>query len=462
MIDRRSFLSRLGLAGSGLLVAPLIPFHRALAQGKDLPHRNFIFAYFDGGWDTLLSVDPRDPGRFDDSEEALGLYGIELGWQAIEAANPGVYTLDRLIRPEGSQIDFGPAMADFAPHFDVSCVVRGLSMDTVTHEVGRRYFLTGMMPVGTRAKGSSVSTQVAAQQGDRAPIPNLISRAEGYNEGDPAYASPMKIANVDDLVAVLNDGPFAPMNNVRRHLELYRSQRVRCDTDRLDRWGLMTLLEDSQKKARELVDGGLGDRFRLGNNRDPEMAQLRERYGYVPWDLTSGEAQAAMALQALKYNTSQCVTIQIARGLDSHADDWEDDHPERQADGWRALAQLVSDLKTEDDPVAPGKKLIDTTTVLVFSEFGRTSLINNRGGRDHSLTSACMLIGAGVPHNQVVGASKDTGMIPLPIDPLSGAVVEEGGVTLTPSTVVASLLQGAGLDTDHLRTNGLPCLMPDQ
>ena len=461
-MNRRHFLARLGLAGSGLILAPLLPFHRALAAGKAPPHRNFIFAYFDGGWDTLLSVDPREPGRFDDTEDALGMFGIQLGWQAIEAANPGIYTLDRLIQPEGSLIKFGPTMSSFAPHFDVSCVLRGLSMDTVTHEVGRRFFLTGLMPVGTRAKGSSVSTQVAAQQGDRAPIPNLVARAEGYNAGDPHFASPMKIANVDDLVAVLNDGASAPLSHIRRHLELYRSQRVRCDTDRLDRWGLMSLIETSQRKARELVEGGLGDRFRLGNNRDPEMAALRERYGYLPWDLTSGAAQAAMAFQALKYNTSQCVTIQVARGLDTHADDWEDEHPARQAAGWQALAQLVSDLKAEDDPVAPGQKLIETTTILVFSEFGRTSLLNNRGGRDHSLTTACMMIGAGVPHNQAIGASKDIGMIPLPIDPITGAVVEEGGVTLNPSTVVASLLQGAGLDTDHLRTDGLPCLMTDR
>ena len=34
------------------------------------------------------------------------------------------------------------------PHFDVCSVVRGIAMDTVTHEVGRRYFITGMTPVG--------------------------------------------------------------------------------------------------------------------------------------------------------------------------------------------------------------------------------------------------------------------------------------------------------------------------
>ena len=92
----------------------------------------------------------------------------------------------------------------------------------------------------------------------------------------------MKIANVDDLVAVLNDGASAPLSHICRHLNSYRSQRVRCDTDRLDRWGLDEPHRNISRKARELVEGGLGDRFRLGNNRDPEMAALRERYGYLP------------------------------------------------------------------------------------------------------------------------------------------------------------------------------------
>lgn len=458
-MHRRTFLSRLGLGGAGLLLAPQLPYYRALAAGQTLPHRNFVFVYFSGGWDTLLSLDARDPSVFDDRTDTLEEYGIELGWDAIEEEIGVPFDPSQLIQPAGSNIAFGPTMAGFAEHYDVSCVVRGLSMDTVTHEVGRRYFLTGMMPNGSVAKGSSVSTQAASQQGDLTAIPNLVARTEAYNQGDPNYASPMTVSSVADLVATLEDGPYAPDDAVRRHLELYRSQRSLCDTDRLNRWGFYNMITEAQGKARELVDGGLAGRFLLTNRGDQDARNVRDRYG-VTSDLTSGAAQAAMAFQALRYNISQCVTIEIARGLDAHDNSWEDDHPERLYSGWNALGQLITDLKSQDDPIEAGKKLIETTSVLVFSEFGRTALINNRGGRDHSLTSACMLIGAGQPHNKVIGASSDQGMTPLPVDPDTGAAVSVGGATLNPSVVVASLLQGAGMETEQLRVGGLPCLMP--
>lgn len=99
------------------------------------------------------------------------------------------------------------------------------------------------------------------------------------------------------------------------------------------------------------------------------------------------------------------------------------------------------------------------TTIVVFSEFGRTPLLNSRGGRDHSLSSCAMLIGAGVPGNTVVGGTNDVGLGPLPIDPESGLTLGSGGTTLTPAKVLASVMQSAGYDPSSLRETGLPCLM---
>ena len=79
--------------------APLSP---SSCSGQSTAPSQLYLRLLDGGWDTLLSVDPREPGRFDDTEDALGMFGIQLGWQAIEAANLRIYTLDRLIQPEGS------------------------------------------------------------------------------------------------------------------------------------------------------------------------------------------------------------------------------------------------------------------------------------------------------------------------------------------------------------------------
>jgi uncharacterized protein (DUF1501 family) len=189
---------------------------------------------------------------------------------------------------------------------------------------------------------------------------------------------------------------------------------------------------------------------------DPEMMALRARYG-ITTNLTAPGAQAALALQALKYGIAQSVSIALAEGLDTHDSSWEDDHPNTLLAAFTALSQLVTDLGAEPHPM--GGSLLDRTTILCFSEFGRTALINSRGGRDHSLSSSCLLIGAGVPRNKVVGASSDLGMNPRPVDPMTGAAVGSGGVTLSPTLVLASLMKGAGMDTTALRVDGLPCLM---
>lgn len=446
--DRRVFLKSMGLgAGAFVLSSGLMP-RRVRAAGED---RNFIFAYFQGGWDTLLSLDPRDPNVF--TQDRVGATKIELAWDRL----PVEYART-LHQAPGSNIALGPAAEAIAPHFDVMCVVRGISMDTVTHEVGRRYFITGMVPRGTRAAGSSMGTRVVGQQGDLRPIPHLVSRVESYNEGDPTFASGMTVSSPADLLAALQDGPQAPRDAIRTRLDAYRAAHANCDPAHLDKRGFLSLIGQNQQKARDLVASGIARHFNFTSTTDMEIVDLRARYGFTNATLTGSGAQAALAFQALKHQVAQSVSVELAGGLDTHdGDSWETDQPDRQAAGWRALAQLVADLKAEPHP--DGGRLIDKTTIVVFSEFGRTALLNNRDGRDHSLTGSCMLLGAGVQHNKVVGASSDVGMNPQPIDPMTGRVVAAGGVTLSPNNILASVMESAGFDTDRLRTDGLPCIM---
>ena len=63
------------------------------------------------------------------------------------------------------------------------------------------------------------------------------------------------------------------------------------------------------------------------------------------------------------------------------------------------LSALIEDLERRD--------LLDTTTVLVWGEFGRTPKINPVGGRDHWPEVACaMLAGGGLRTGQVIGSTK--------------------------------------------------------
>ncbi len=445
--NRRTFLKSLGLGTSAYVLSQGVLPRAAFAQAN--PSRHFVFAYFSGGWDTLLSLDPRDPNVF--TEARVGETGIELGWDRL----PTTYQRT-IVQPRGSRIEFGPAAEAIAPHFDQICVVRGISMDTVTHEVGRRYFLTGMTPRGTRAAGSSMGTRVVSQQGDLRPLPHLVSRAESYNEGDPAYSSGLSVSGASDLLTSLQDGAQAPTGAVRSRLDEYRAAHADCDPAGLDKRGFLGLVRGTQLKARSLVSSGVAQHFQFGSTTNQEMIDLRARYGITNAAANSSGSQAALAFQALKHQVAQVVTVELTSGLDTHDTNWEDDQPDRQANGWRALAQLVTDLKAEAHP--SGGNFMEHTTIVCFSEFGRTARLNNRDGRDHSLTSACMLLGAGVPHNRVIGASSNRGMNPSKINPMTG-VVDESGTGLSPTLVMASIMESAGLDTTRLRVRGVPALM---
>ncbi|MFO0726710.1 MAG: DUF1501 domain-containing protein [Myxococcota bacterium] len=444
-IDRRFFLKSMGLGAGAFVLESMVP-RPARAAGST--NRAFVFCYFSGAWDTLLSLDPRDPNVF--TEDRIGATKIQLGWDQIPANYPKT-----ILQPSGSNINFGPVMGAISAHYDQICVVRGLNMNTVSHDVGRRYFITGMTPRGTRAAGSSVGTRIVTQQGDLRPLPHLVSRVEAYNEGDPVFATGLAVNGSSDLLTSLQDGRDAPAGAVRTRLDAYRAAHANCDPSALDKNGFLTLIRATQSKARDLVSSGVARHFNFSNTADPEIASLRTRYGITTSATTSG-AQAALAFQALKHQVAQCVSIELTNQLDTHDSQWATDQPDNQADGWNALAQLVADLKAEPHP--DGGTHIDHTTILCFSEFGRTALLNSRGGRDHSLTGACMLLGAGVPHNKVIGASSDTGMNPRKVNPMTGAP-DDSGTELNPNLVIASVMEQAGYDTIRLRSHGVPCLM---
>ena len=136
-----------GLAGLQVL-NPLIP--SAAAGAEALETRNFIFCYFNGGWDILLGLDPRDPSLFRDDNRAETLIQPAYDLQVT----PNLVPLD-------SSVDgmwFGPYIGRLRDHADKLAIIRGMSMETLTHQAGRRRFLTGKPPSGILARGSSISS----------------------------------------------------------------------------------------------------------------------------------------------------------------------------------------------------------------------------------------------------------------------------------------------------------------
>jgi len=92
----------------------------------------------------------------------------------------------------------------------------------------------------------------------------------------------------------------------------------------------------------------------------------------------------------------------------------------------RALAALVTDLKD--------RGLLDSTLVVVTSEFGRTPRINTMAGRDHwPQAFSIVMAGGGLRKGVVIGAT----------DKIGASVIDR---PITPPDMAATILHALGID----------------
>ncbi len=455
-IARRDLLKHVmvagGVAGVGA-AGGLGALSHLAAQTTATEDKFYVYAYFSGGWDTLLGIDPRDPAVF--NEDNVGQTRIMPGYGNQAAAQ---YQEAPRNAP-GTEILLGPAARPLDAVADRLAVVRGMSMDTLTHEVGRRRFLTGKPPSGLNARGSSGSSWLAAQFDGSRLIPNLSVRVESFNPDLPPDVSALRVGTSTDLVAMLRrrDPTMDPLldESVAQLLEDEASCSRALSSPTL------RSAESARLRMRAVLDADVQSLFDFRSD-DANIVALRDHFGFTTSQLSSGGAQAALAYQAITQGVSRVVSIQAAGGLDTHFDNWEDDAGPRQLEGWQAIADLATLLQST--PFGDtGESYLDRTVIIGFSEFMRTPLINARGGRDHWLTGSCALVGGNVRGGTVIGASSDVGMAPQLVDRATGAVVESSteGEVIYPEHILRTLLVDAGLEEDRadLRVEPIAALM---
>ncbi|HYI02779.1 DUF1501 domain-containing protein [Hyalangium sp.] len=445
--ERRSFLK----AAAGFMGATLfggIPF-RAFAQATNLapPDRCFVFVYFSGGWDQLLAFDPRDPTEF--TPERVSETRILPGYSLINDAR---FSGMPVVPEKGgvrSNIAFGPAVGRLADHFDLMTVVRGINMTTLGHEVGFRYFLTGKRPIGSAARGSSTATEIVGQLHPAVPIPSVAYNIETYNDRYPGHANALRVSRSTDLLLTLAPSTRQLDSELEQQLVDFRGQPISCEAAAYGARGVGDTYVDSRDQMQAVLSSRLDNAFRFNL---AENAEVRQKYGLAatgPYDNEAG--RAALVATALKKGISQCVSINLTGGMDTHFGT-QLTHANNQRRGFDALATLVDDLKGTAHP--GGGNFMDHTTIMVFSEFSRTPLINASGGRDHHISNSCLLMGAGVKHNYVFGASGDIGMAAGTFDLRTGQATSTGE-NILPEHVIATVLASADLDYSITRVSPL-------
>lgn len=438
-----------GLLALGGSAAGLGTFGALDSLAQDTPEgfdsrQRFIFCYFPGAWDILLSLDPRRMVDF--PSDAIAETRIQPAYDMVELADAGVVRV--------GDVEVGPYLGErMLEHVPRMCIVRGVSMDTLAHEVGRRRFITGKAPAGLLARGSSIATWLAGSLGLNDAIPNLAVQVETYNRDLPPAASGFRVSSAADLVRGLRADE--PVLDPRQEAVLNHFHNGASACGRARRSRVWRTSEGGRVQSRQMLEMNLGELFDL-NQGGELLEELRGDFGISGRVTTATpEVQSLLAYQAITGGVSRCVSISVSEGLDTHFGDWARVQGPRQRRGFDAVARLISRLATtrfEDTD----DYWLDHTTVVLFSEFSRTPLLNPQEGRDHSLTNAIAMVG-GRTRPGVVGASSNIGMEPQAID-LDTGELDRGGEVPKPEHILRGLMVNAGIEEDiaDLRVDGLP------
>ncbi|MBL8954185.1 MAG: DUF1501 domain-containing protein [Myxococcaceae bacterium] len=456
--SRRSFLEIAAMLGGGVFFKQTFLGNAARAQATE--PRFLVMAYFGGGWDQLLALDPRDATAAAyqyAAARAAGGSGIFPAYADMAAGDPLMNPVMTATGGTGVQsrgaLTFGPAMpASLMDHYQDLAIIRGMTMDTLTHEVGRRYNLTGKFPRGLAPNGSSlntvVSAQTAAMGGD---LPNLAIGSESFNETYPAAATAVRVNNAADVRTVLQPQAVNPqlLAGSDGALQAFEANSDTCEAHGYDATGLVAAFRASKVQARQMTNSGAAAMFNFVVPPPASLTSLYSAFGLnVAADLTGPRGRAALAAQAMTQGVSNVVSVQLASDLDDHFDEAGSQSVQLR-DGFDALGRLIAWLKGTNVP-GTSKSYWQCTTIMAFSEFARTPMINSRDGRDHHLASSMLIGGAGLKGNQVFGATSNKGMGAQKFNFATGALDATNGYPIRPADVHATLLTAMELDASHL------------
>ncbi|RIK76229.1 MAG: DUF1501 domain-containing protein [Planctomycetota bacterium] len=363
-IARRQFLG--GVAGGvGAAALGLGAMTRPAAAAELAKQQKRIVVFWmAGGLSQLESWDPKP--------------GTRTGgpFRAIPTSVPGVELCELL-----------PQTAKQMHHL---CLVRGVNTSEDDHGKGAYLMVTGRResPALDYPRLGAVAAKALAPE--NSPLPGHIQITPGGGGGrsnDAAYLGPKFASvvlgggqppqNTSPAVAAAID---AQRNDFRRKAnERFLSRRRTAQTD---------LYTYSYEQALQLMERR--DAFDISK----EPAKAQEQYG----DHDLGR-QCLLARRLLE----QGVTfIQISHSnYDTHNENF-DFHIEQLGEFDQAYATFIDDLHQ--------RGMLDSTLVIVMSEFGRTPNINLYYGRDHwSKAWSVALAGCGVKRGIAYGKTNDQG-----------------------------------------------------
>ncbi len=373
-IQRRDFLRFGALTGVGLGLTNYLQLAEAGQVNAKARGKSAIFIRLAGGpthMDTFdCKPDAPDTHRGEFKEIATNVKGIRIS-------------------------EHLPKLAKCADKFTI---LRGVSHTLAAHRLGSQYLNTGNRPLPSLqfpAYGAVVSKELMGDP-DLPPfvaVPNQGDNPTGYLgvEYGPFATGSTPRAGQSMRIRGVSLGSGVTVDDVNRRQDLLRKFDTAFDGDLYNDKTIAGLNKFDQRAYAMLRSKKTRDAFDLSKESEAIKTRFNE----------SGFAQSCMLATRLVESGVRFVTVNYG-GWDTHNDNFNRLKT-------RNLPELDSGLSGLFTSLAD-KGLLDTTSVFVTGEFGRTPKINARGGRDHYPRAMfCLLAGGGMAGGRVVGASDAKG-----------------------------------------------------
>lgn len=390
-IARRQFLGTM-VAGAGAISGGLGAFSNpAVAQQLQAEQKRIVVFNMHGGLSQLESWDPKP--------------GTNTGgpFRAIPTSVPGIHISELL-----------PQTAQQMHHL---CLVRGVNTSEDDHAKGAYLMLTGrrQTPASDYPQIGAVAAKAIAPANSSLPGHIVITPGGAGGRGnDAAYLGP-KYASI----YLGNGNP--PQNTVRPENIAESSDKARQDFRRSvnerflnrRRTAVTEAFTYSYEQAQQLMQ----QREVFDVSKEPEADA--ERYGQYDFG-----RHCLLARRLLEHGIT---FVQLSHSnYDTHNENFNF-HIEQLGEFDRSFACFVADIAA--------RGMLDSTLIVVLSEFGRTPHINLYYGRDHwSKAWSVCVGGAKIPRGAAYGRTN-----------ADGTAVEEGQVDH--GNLFHTYLQAVGVDT---------------
>jgi uncharacterized protein (DUF1501 family) len=398
---RRRDMLKVGAFGAGLTLAQYLRLAEAGEVKEQGPSKAGIFIHLAGG--------PSHMDTFDLKPDAEDKY--RGSFSPIDTNVPGVRISEHL-----------PKLAQCADKF---AILRGVSHTLAAHRLGAEYVNTGTRPVAS-LEYPGYGAVVSREMEGATDLPKFVAVPRNQYQ-KPGFLG-VKYAALDTGASPTVGRPFsvrgismgkdAKMSEIQRRADLLQDLDVAFHGYEQDDQ-LLEGLDKFGERAHSIITSR---RSREAFDISKESPAFSGKYG------ESSFGQSCLLATRLVESGVRFVTLSFG-GWDTHQDNFTRLKEKQLPPFDEGLSALFTGLAE--------KGLLDSTSVFVTGEFGRTPKINTRsaeGGRDHYPRCMFMLMaGGGIRGGQVVGASDENATGPA-------------DRVITPDDAAATFYQSLGID----------------